>query len=222
MKYVLIIFLLFPALAVAAPLEIITLKYRRAEDVIPVIQPFLSKADSVSGMGNQLILRTGNMRQIRKIIDSIDKAPRNLVITVHQGEITTGRENVYSTDSASGANESHVRVLEGAPAFIRMGRSIPGHVVTMSPYGTSVSDAYRDVSSGFYVMAHISGDTVTLEASPMYEQPVGGGIDMQKLSTKVSGKVGQWMELGGAGRMSTDSDGYHTRSDSIWIRVDLP
>lgn len=190
--------------------------------MIPVIQPFLGKGDAVSSTGNQLILRTNNQRQIRKLIEKLDRAPRNLVITVRQGEVATGQESVYSTDSAGGGNESHVRVLEGTPAFIRIGRSIPRQSVSTGPYGTIVTQGYQDVSSGFYAMAMISGDMVTLEVSPMFERPLDGGVDRQRLVTSVSGKVGQWLELGGAGQASSDSDGYHTRSNRIWIRVDLP
>ena len=218
----LLLFLLFAGVASAAPIEVITLKHRSAGDLVPLIQPLLGKDEAVSGMGNQLIIRSGNLRQIRRVVESLDKAQRNLTITVRQGDVTTERESVYSTQSASGENESHLRVLEGAPAYIRTGQSIPGQVVTQGPYGITVGNAYQDVSSGFYVIATLNGEDVTLEASPVYERPVDGAIDRQKLSTRVSGKVGEWIELGGAGEARSDSEGYHTRSGRIWIRVDQP
>ncbi|NNM81219.1 MAG: hypothetical protein HKL98_01245 [Burkholderiales bacterium] len=214
--------MLFPLLANAASIEVITLKYRRAEDLIPVIQPLLAKGEAVSGMGDQLIVRTANPREVRRLVEKLDRAPKNLMITVRQGEVSTERESVYGTESASGANESHVRVLEGSPSFISVGRSIPNQVVTMGPYGATVTNTYNEVSSGFYVVATVSGESVSLEASPVYEHPVDGGIDRQRLTTRVTGKIGQWIELGGAGQASSDSDEYHTRTNRIWIRVDLP
>ncbi len=214
--------MIFPLLARAASIEIITLKYRRAEDLIPVIQPLLSKGEAVSGMGNELIVRTANPRGVRKLVEKLDRAPKNLMITVRQGEVSTERESLYGTESASGSTESHVRVLEGSPSFISIGRSIPSQVVTMGPYGATVTNTYNEVSSGFYVVATVHGDEVSIEASPVYEHPVDGGIDRQKLSTRATGRIGQWIELGGAGQASSDAEEYHTRMDRIWIRVDQP
>ncbi|MGP1676919.1 MAG: secretin N-terminal domain-containing protein, partial [Burkholderiales bacterium] len=73
-------------LAVAAELEVITLKYRSAEQVIPVIRPLLAPGGSVSGMQNQLILRTtsANLKDLKKVLASLDTLPRRLMISVRQ------------------------------------------------------------------------------------------------------------------------------------------
>lgn len=78
--------LLLSQLAVANELEIIALKHRSAEEVLPIIRPLLDKDDVASGMNYQLILRTSphNLAQIRKLLDSIDVTPRRLKITVMQ------------------------------------------------------------------------------------------------------------------------------------------
>ena len=70
----------------ANELEIIALKHRRADEVLPIIRPLLDKNDVASGMNYQLILRTSphNLGQIRKLLESIDIAPRRLKITVMQ------------------------------------------------------------------------------------------------------------------------------------------
>ena len=72
--------------ASANELEIIALKHRSADEVLPIIRPLLDKNDVASGMNNQLILRTSphNLGQIRKLLESIDTAPRRLQITVMQ------------------------------------------------------------------------------------------------------------------------------------------
>lgn len=74
------------ASAQATVLEVFTLKYRTAEQVIPVIQPMLRSGGTVSGLQNQLIVRTsaGNLEEIRRILSSVDALPRQLVITVRQ------------------------------------------------------------------------------------------------------------------------------------------
>lgn len=87
MKNILVtlVLLLFAA-PVWAELEVIVLKHRSAEEVLPVIRPLLDKEAVASGMNNQLILRTSphNLAQIRKLLESIDTAPRRLRITVMQ------------------------------------------------------------------------------------------------------------------------------------------
>lgn len=74
------------ALAQATVLEVITLKYRTAAQVIPIIQPMLRAGGSVSGLQNQLIVRTtaGNLEEIRRILETVDALPRRMVITVRQ------------------------------------------------------------------------------------------------------------------------------------------
>ncbi|HUW26655.1 MAG TPA: secretin N-terminal domain-containing protein [Gallionella sp.] len=80
------ILLLLPQLAWGNELEIIQLKHRSAEDVLPVVRPLLDAGDVANGMNYQLILRTSprNLEQIRKLLESIDVAPRRLKITVLQ------------------------------------------------------------------------------------------------------------------------------------------
>lgn len=77
--------LLFSAPA-SADLEIIALKHRSAEEILPIIRPLLDQDDVASGMNYQLVLRTSphNLAQIRKLLDSIDIALRRLTITVMQ------------------------------------------------------------------------------------------------------------------------------------------
>jgi hypothetical protein len=83
-----------PALAQQSVLEVITLKYRTAEQVIPLLQPFVDRDGSLSGMQNQLIVRTSpaNLAELRRILDQVDARPRQLLITVRQDvDLATAR-----------------------------------------------------------------------------------------------------------------------------------
>jgi len=68
------------------PLEIITLNGRPVDEVIPLIEPFVGPDGAINGMNNQLIVRTSpeRLREIRKILEQIDKPPRRLRIYVTQ------------------------------------------------------------------------------------------------------------------------------------------
>ena len=219
MKGLFILLLFLPPLAMAQSIEVIALKYRQAEDVIPVIQPLLAKGEAVSGTGNQLILRVRNPREFRKVIGRIDTAQRTLRITVYQGDDPADASSeTYSTESPA----SYVQVLEGSPAFIRTGKEIQENSVFFSPYGSGVSAQYREVTRGFYALAHLNGNRAVVDVSPVLDKPADGGIDLGRLSTKVSGKLGKWMELGGI-EQNLDPGSIHTEeARKIWIRVDLP
>jgi type II secretory pathway component GspD/PulD (secretin) len=241
-----------PALSQATVLEVIPLRYRAAEEVIPVIQPMLAREGTVSGFQGKLVVRTtpANLEEIKRILASIDTAPRQLVITVRQdadiersassAELsgTVGSERARATvprarrenrggsvilrdgddrlraqvqeseSSTSERNTQTVRVMEGREAFVRVGQSIPvrerhvrrsvagGQVVEQIVGGTQ----YRDVTTGFYVLPRLSGDRVTLDISPQREslsRQVPGGVNVQSVVTSVSGRLGEWMEVGG-------------------------
>lgn len=257
--------LLLPGLSAAyaqsTVLEVIPLRYRSAQEVIPIIQPMLASEGSVTGMQSQLIVRTtpANLEEIKRILASIDVAPRQLLITVRQdadvsrqrssaeisgsvsgergrvtvpgsreargGNVVLGdgddrvRANVQESDStASDRNTQSVRVLEGREAFVSVGQSVPvrerqvrrtvvgGKVVEQVIEGTQ----YRDVTTGFYVIPRIAGDRVTLDVSPQREtlsRQVPGGVNVQNMTTTVSGRLGEWMEIGG---LSRDAAGRQT------------
>ena len=67
-------------------LEVIPLRYRNVHEVIPVIQPMLAREGSVSGYQGQLVVRTtpANMDEVKRILASLDRAPRQLIISVRQ------------------------------------------------------------------------------------------------------------------------------------------
>ncbi len=87
-KTLLTVFLFLPVMSQAEQmtLEVIPLKYRLTDDIIPIIQPLVAPGGTVSGMNNQLIIKTtpSNLAEIKNVLDSIDQAPRQLLITVKQ------------------------------------------------------------------------------------------------------------------------------------------
>jgi len=207
--------------AQATRLEVIPLRYRTVEQVIPVIQPMLAKGGTVSGYQGQLVVRTTpeNLGEIKRILASIDTAPRRLLISVRQdaygeygarqGGTVDLRSRVLDSGAAASDRDSQtVQVTEGNPAFIRVGQSVPvpqqwvegayvrGRVVEPVLGGTE----YRDVTSGFYVLPRVSGDRVTLEISSQREALSGqvtGGVNVQGVATTVSGRLGEWIEVAG-------------------------
>lgn len=256
--------------------EVITLSYRTAEQMIPLIQPLVGKDGAVTGMQNKLIIRTSaaNLAQIKQVIASLDSMPRKLMITVRQntsrdalaqearvygsvggpharvtlpdtpgtagGRIEAGNDRntvgakVNSTrDIADSRDTQRIQVLEGNTAYIQVGQSVPyrGHTVYRNAGGTTVVEdtSYRDVASGFAVVPRVTGDQVTLEINPQHNT-LGprGTVNVQQASSVVSGRIGEWIELGGVGQQATrEGSGtvYSTQSASsdnrsIFVRVE--
>jgi hypothetical protein len=249
-----VLFAATAAFAQSTALEIITLKNRTAEQLIPVLKPLLDKSGTLSGMQNQLIVRTtaANLADIKRVLETLDAAPRRLIITVRQdatvdrdrtqadvsGRLSTGgasvsvpgsgvrggtvevqrgddmlRGRIDSTRSLDAdRNTQSLQVLEGSSAFIRAGQSVPvqqPQVVRTIVNGRVVDRVnnaveYRDITSGFYVLPRLAGDRVTLEINPQRDTPARpeqnlppGSVNVQQASTTVSGRLGEWIEVGG-------------------------
>ncbi|OGS92620.1 MAG: hypothetical protein A2Z95_07250 [Gallionellales bacterium GWA2_60_18] len=259
-------------LLVAAPawaeLEVIALKHRNAEELLPIIRPLLDGDDVASGMNSQLILRTSPKRltEIKKLLESLDVAPRRLRITVMQdvdsdtiarltevsGSIGIGKDarlSVPGSGDTSGLNvelgqgqdklrarvtstrslendhkTQQLQVLEGNRALVRSGQSVPvaQRQVIQRPWGTEVIDStqYQQVDSGFYVLPRVNGDRVTLEVGAQNDALVSGGSTYpttrtQQASSTVSGRLGEWLVVGGTGQQNDIDDGtITTRSAS--------
>ena len=72
------------SIAESMKIEIIPMKNRMVEEVIPIIKPLVVKGGTVTGMNNQLIVKTtpSNIQLIKSILIQIDNAPRKLLISV--------------------------------------------------------------------------------------------------------------------------------------------
>ena len=112
--------------------------------------------------------------------------------------VVTGSLGRQST-SDSGTDVQRLQVLEGGRAFIRTGEAVPqpGVVVSGNPPVIVAGTTYTEASVGFYVVPRVAGDQVTLEIETAGDRPNDrGGIDVQRLQTTVSGRLGDWIELG--------------------------
>ena len=233
-----------PALAQPLVMGILPLRYRTAEQMVPLVRPLVPPPGTVSGIQNQLIVHTTpqNLAEIRAVLERIDTLPRRLLISVRQdtdtvsavdgvsasgraasgrGEVSIGNPptgtgvgvQVYSTTrSGSDRANQQVQALEGQPAMIHAGRSIPVPVrqFVRGPSGVQAVDSveYREVSTGFQVVARLSGDEVILDILPQRQSVASGAlpgsVDTQQIATTVRGRLGEWIDLGGSARSSDD------------------
>lgn len=286
MRRLLMLFLCcLPLFALAQQdMEIIPLRHRTVEQVIPALQPFVEPGGALSGMNNQLILRGSarNREQVKQALAAIDTPQRRLMIRVSQnrdaesrqqgGEVSgnvgfgnnvriiqpsggsvqgsgsvssqiemrrgdsTVTTRVYDARSTRDTRASQmVQVVEGGRAFIQVGQSLPLPLrqVVLGPNGAVVTDnvVYRDIGQGFYAVPQLAGERVTLEISPQFDTPGNqgyGSVNTQRVTTTVSGRLGEWIELGGSGQQSSGRDrgnlgaGSSEMRDnrSVWLLVE--
>ncbi|MCB1751984.1 MAG: hypothetical protein KDI74_09695 [Gammaproteobacteria bacterium] len=114
--YVLLLLLVNTPLLADYPLEIIELKGRPMEEVMPIIRPFVSSDGAVTGMQNQLILRTSpeSLRDIRAILSRIDTPPRRLLISVRHGQLDNGEAGGVAVDIGAMIGK-RTKVIVGHP-----------------------------------------------------------------------------------------------------------
>ena len=258
MKRLIALFLLLPLLAIAQQeMEIIPLKNRTVDQVMPVIRPLVEPGGALSGMNNQLILRASrkNRDEIKQALAALDTPARQLVIRVTQnrdavtnrsgaeafgsvgndhvrvtqsptgvaagggtvvvrrGDSVVGGQVVETRSTRTASAAQSVQVVEGGRAFINVGQSIPLPMqqVVLGPGGAIVTNTtvYRDIGQGFYAEPRLAGDRVMLEISPQFDTPGGAGygsVNTQRVSTSVSGRLGEWMELGGSGQQAAGTN----------------
>jgi hypothetical protein len=215
--------LLLAGFTARAELEVVSLRHRTVDQVLPVLRPLVESGGALSGMNDQLVIRASraNIAELRRVLAAIDVEPRRLMISVRQdsgvgsgergaevrgavggGGVVTAR--IHDSRSANETRLEHrIQAIEGTPAFIQIGQSVPttNRTVTQGPLGATVTEsvAYRDATTGFEVVPRVVGDRVILDISPRRDTPAGGGaIAVQRMVSTASARLGEWFELGGA------------------------
>jgi hypothetical protein len=218
-------------------LEILQLRHRTAEQVLPALRPLVEPGGTLTGQGSQLIVRVSpaNFVELQRALEAIDRPSRRLQISVRLDEAIDAasqdieasgrfsnrgsRIDVRGQDSRTAGSErvdQRLQVLEGGRAFIMTGTSAP---VTVQG-GTIV----RDLATGFEAIPRVAGDTVLVDIAPRRETPT----QQQYLATTVSARLGEWFEVGGAVESTARDDRgiasvNRTRSSEsrrVWIKVE--
>ncbi|MDB5800368.1 MAG: hypothetical protein JWL63_1307 [Rhodocyclales bacterium] len=200
----------------------------------------------------------GNLAQIRRALEALDTPLRRLMISVRQGGssggestdvgISTGRVivgrdgvrasgelrgNAGTTIGSSNATQ-RVQTVEGGDATIFLGRSvpIPMRQLARRPGGTTMTETtqYVDVGTGFVAHPELVGERVVLTISPQNQRiDRNGMIEGGGLSTRIEGRLGEWLSLGGSNVERSDEQrgtleyraGRTSNSADVWIKVEL-
>jgi len=121
------------------------------------------------------------------------------------GEDSARYRITRSTGSQRQETGTFLNVLEGMPAFIQVGESVPYVQRFLALAGNHMTVVegvqYQDVVTGFEVLPRLVGDRVELEIAPRLSFIGNRGtqvVNFQELRTTVSVRLGEWVDLGGA------------------------
>ena len=230
-------------------LEIISLRHRTADQVLPSLQPLVEPGGTVSGQGNQLFVRASpaNVAEIRRALNGIDTPARRLEISVRFDEaLERERREIGAGGSISnrGSNieirgqdarmrsaervDQRVQVLEGARAMIFTGQSRPvrerRYIQTPGGVVSQEITVVQDMTSGFEVVPRLAGSTVQVDV--LTSRQAGDGA--AHVASSASGRLGQWFELGSMAMsgarderaIASSPSGAGSETRRVWIRVD--
>jgi type II secretory pathway component GspD/PulD (secretin) len=236
-------------------LEVIPLRHASAEQVLPVLRPLLEPHGVLSAHSGQLIVRASpaNIADIRRALEAVDRPPRRLEILVRfDDERRLDRQSVRARGTVSNRQgrleiaadaaelrgreriDQRVQVLEGGRAVIAMGATRPAvqRQTIRTPAGVVAQETIvmQEATTGVEVRPQLAGDTVILDVAQRRETFAQGSGTMQaqRLGTSVSGRLGEWIELGtiaGSERSTEQGVGVHSRRDGhagrrIWVKVE--
>ena len=100
------------AVAGAQELQVIQLRHRLADQVLPALQPLVEPGGAISGMDSMLFVRTSpaNFEQIRQAVAALDRQLRQLRITVGQGTVETDTGSAVRGSATVGSGDVQVGV----------------------------------------------------------------------------------------------------------------
>jgi type II secretory pathway component GspD/PulD (secretin) len=134
------------------PIEVIELQSRTLEEVVPVIRPLLGPNDSVTGMGNNLVLKAPpeRIQQVRQLLVQLDRPPQRLLITV-------GNQGDVARSSRGYSGSADIRTGDGQISINSPGKPVDS---TSARIRLHDNNTQRSSSSGYQVQA--------LEGRPAY------------------------------------------------------
>lgn len=172
------------ALSAAAPsvpadetvTEIIPLRSRTVDEVLPLVRPLVAPEGTVNGISGQLIVRAtpAKLAQLRQVLDAIDKPARQLVISVTQDVDLVRREREASFSGSVGGSDARVTVPPAGPRP-REGVIVQGGSGDDFARGQAVERSRAETASGTQRLRVLEGNEAFVQAGqsrPVRERQV--------------------------------------------------
>lgn len=247
--FAMIIFIPVCSIADSMNIQVYNLQTKTADQLIPTIQPMLPQGSVVTGNQYQLVIKTtqDGFNQIQPIIAKLDEQQQMLIISVRRvhnadydktSSSNNTVESISSQPSDRNDTEQKISVLDGQKAFIKTGESIPLQNYQVSIFGAGSNTEYKNITSGFYVLPKLNGNTVMLKIFWKYNQLQAdqsialqdqSPIDIEQSDSTLVVPLGAWSSLSNTSSQSLSSenaDQYSTQDvaqpdKNVFIKVEL-
>ena len=218
--------------------ETIALRYRSAEEIIPLLKPLLGGDAVLTGQGSRLVLAAPDNRRanIKAAITSFDIPLRKLQVTVRFDDPKSADEQAVVSSRSRGNEpiEQRIQVQEGQRAFFHLTQSqVPKNMAVMARGVLLVQNPQPGgaAGSGIEVLPRVVGNNVSMEfyaQRSMVSGVVNKNQQTQRIGGTVSARLGEWVEAGGnvlgsaAGARSNTASTLDLRNAerTIYMRVD--
>jgi len=232
----LIILLSSTCIANEQVIQVLPLNNRLASDIQSIIAPLLENSEKVIIANNSsLIIKASSTRQreLKKLINQLDKHVSNLIITVIQSKTQTAHElnasakirlgypksstrlqgHFANTENLADSNNyQQIRTLDGKSAYIQTGKIHPiDNTQAYLPIDNnrplvSNNRQFIKATTGFLVTPRLSGQQVVLEVKPWSNKMnINGTLSTQSGHSTIRLNLGQWVEIGGINQHNQQS-----------------
>jgi hypothetical protein len=203
---------------------------------MPIIEQAVAHLDIEGRMFGIRVDRSGEQRSTSSGADVSGRIGNEIRIE-RSGPRRSGsgvdvRIDSRETTTRSRSSE-YLNVMDGAPAFIAVGQSVPFTEVWISYMRryAQVRQAvqYRDIVTGFSVVPRQIGKEVELEITPRISSlSAGDVVEFETLKTTVRAAPGTWLNLGGTMQENDEvsrailsgRQGSASRSGELWVLVE--
>ena len=113
LRFIPLCFLIYSQTVVADyPIEVIQLKARPLEEVLPVVRTLIGADETATGMGSSLVLKASpeHVRDVRKLLLEIDRPPKRLLITVSKQGDLARRSSGYTASADIKAGDGQISI----------------------------------------------------------------------------------------------------------------
>lgn len=203
---------------------------------MPVIEQAVARLDVQSRMFGIRVDRSGEQHNASAGADVSGRIGNKVRIersdTRRSSSGVDVRIDSRTTTTRSRSSE-YLNVMDGAPAFIAVGQSVPFTEIWTS-YMRRYAQIrrtvqYRDIVTGFSVVPREIGNEVELQITPRISSLAGGDvIEFETLTTTVRAVPGTWLNLGGTMQehdevsraILSGRQGASSSSGELWVLVE--
>lgn len=181
--------------------EILALRYRTAEELLPALLPLVEGHGAITGSGLQLFVRAKPARiaEVKRLVRALDTRPMDLWISVRQAH-DQRRSRTFGRSRTEDLATQGVRGLDGRPAEITIARDVPVHergaVITLG--GVAIVDDvwFETLGTGFSVIPRLMQGRFSIDIVTRHAPQGSVPRTEHELRTSVEGELGEWIEIG--------------------------